>query len=691
MKKLFLAIYFILSVSSLRQAFAGVSTVEEAEISGAEPRAVANQSIEGLPDPNNLDEVRAFFKQRFQNANVSQSTDLGDLNKSNSMDVQHSAEYIQSLQENQKSTFEKIYDQVMGRLDEPQEVFSSDTVFYELVKEQHSTNDENIPNIALVNVKLPNGEQVLAPAREHVPYLLVSYNILPTGLIDVREDIIVVANGEKLKHGLIKLMPKFTTSRSSVKKKIDFELVSVSINDKEIAYKVEEIGDNIKISPKQTYTLEPGVYHYRLHYLLDRKLWYYDDFTEFYTNVSGSYLNLVIASANAIVSVVEGGQFISQTALTGFAKDLTSSNVLVASLAQNALGFASLNPLRAGEGMHILVGLDKNVFIQPGFGRRLSWFVTDYGDILFALLGFLAVFGAYFLSWKGIQKNKFRFKLPFKQTAAFNRYLLENVYDKRSFVSAFLDLYRAKKIDIQKQGRKIVLIKKTDKLNGLSFGLKKVMKNLFLKNDSAIEVSSINALKFHRAEKTYGKYLSRLIKFMSLRVNMLYLFFSSLMLFFVVFAIAYIALNPVETGLILMAGVVVLSFYLWILSHQFSNKAKLYLFKGTAILFVIFTMLFLSVYIHLLAALLIGLTIWVIIKYSNLFGTKEGLIKSKINEIENLRNHLKVNSLVVSKGIEFEMQQANIFAFQMEEEYLKNVDKQKNNKLNLVAEILKTI
>ena len=120
-------------------------------------------------------------------------------------------------------------------------------------------------------------------------------------MIDVQEDVVVIANGKRLKNGLTKSMPKFSTSRSGVKKKIELTLLSVSLNGKEIDYKLQEIGNNVFFVPKEKYELESGIYTYHFHYLLDRKLWYYDTFTEFYVDLASPYDNLVTGSANAII------------------------------------------------------------------------------------------------------------------------------------------------------------------------------------------------------------------------------------------------------------------------------------------------------------------------------------------------------------------------------------------------------
>lgn len=692
MKKHFLAIYFIAAALTSMSANARIIELNDAAKLSDAPKEIILPQPEGMPDPNNLDEVIKFFRTRFKNASVSTADQLGDLNKINSMDIQHGEEYIRQMQEEKKSTFEKIYDQAMGRLSNtPQEdVRSNETTFYEQSAETQprtSTPQQTAPQIPVVNVTLPTGTNILAPAREHIPYMLASFNILPTGLIQVQEDITVVANGQKLKHGVTKIIPKFSTSRANVRKKLDIQLQSVTVNGKEIPYMLEEIGDKIYVKPRQEYDLKPGVYTYSFKYLLDRKLWYYDDFAEFYTDVAGSYWNLVITSANAIVSIPDGKNFLTQNLMVGAPGRLSHRRAVITSLDQNALGFSSTTPLLPGEGMHVLVSLDKNTFIEPGWSRQFAWFITDYGDVLFALAGLAAILISYMLSWNYIKKNKSRLQVRFKRTAPALRYLLNGVYDKTSFVSALLEFFRYQIIDIQKENGTIILIKKTDNLAPLSSSEKKAVNQLFPGEESVISFTDANALKFRRADSALHKGMLRLLKLLSLQLNIGYLLFSAGMLLLSEIAIAQLAVNPLQTAVVLISATATIAFYIWIAKRRFQSKPLNYTVKSIAVLFIVFAILLMSIYIRLVSALLIGAMVYIIFEYSELFNKRSGLMKAKIKEAEDLRRYLSENAANINLGREFAAQQANIFALDLSHDYPLNEQNHHVYKLNLAAEL----
>ena len=691
MKKLFLTICFSLVFITLHSSYARI--VELNDVNNAPKSQVPFSATipDGLPDPNNLEEVVRFFRERFKNASVSRAEDFGDMNQANAVNVQHSAEYIQQMQENNKSTFEKIYDQAMERISDTSQDngLVTGTRFFELapVQSQSAATELQQPNVPVVNAMLPTGRNVLVPAREHIPYMLSSFNILPTGLIQITEDITVVANGQKLKHGVTKILPKYSKSRSGVRKKLDIQLLSVTINNQKIPYVLEEIGDYIIIKPQQKYVLQPGVYNYSFKYLLDRKLWYYDDFTEFYWDVTGSYLNLVITSANAIVSIPDGKNFLTQTVLTGYANRLTHNRAMIAALDDNALGFASTTPVLPGEGMHILVSLDKNVFLEPGIDRYIVWFITDYGDILFALAGFAAVLISYMLSWRYIKRQKKQSNGSFKLTAPTLRYLFKNRFDKTAFSAWLLELYRKNIIDIQQQEQTILLIKKTDDFSSLSRSEKKAMNNLFVGKDSVIAATSANALKFKRAAAAMEKGNKMLVKLLSLQLNIGYLLFSIGMLLLTELAIALLGINPLQTGLVLFSGTLTIAFYMWIMKRRFKSKIVNYAVMILGGLFILFAILLMGVYIKFISALILAMTVFIIFEYSELFGKRGGFIKTKTKNCEELRAYLEGHAHDIAHSHEFAVQQANIFALDLCALYPVNNDIVRNYKLDLAAEI----
>lgn len=700
MNKIFFTICFTILLSLGNTSFARVSEVSQlgaTPTQATEPPVPLNEPVSGMPDPENLEEVISFFKQRIEMSPVSKETDLGQLGAVGITDVQHSQEYVEQLANENKSIFEKIYDQAIKKISgssNQEETAPQELSFYELIPTQTQTDsnpEDLLPNIDVVNVELPGGRKVLAPAREHIPYLLVSLNILPNGLIEVNEEITVIANAQKLKNGLKRIIPKFTTSRAGVRKKLDITLLQTEINNQNIAHILEEIGDNYYIKAKEDYQLPPGVYTYHFRYLVNRKIWQYDDFAELYWDIVGNSWNLVVTSANAVISVPNGQKFLGQNLLIGQGKNLYTNRAVIVSLAENALGFASTTPLLPTEGMHVLVSLDKSFFLKPDLNQYLTWFITDYGTILIALFGFMAVLGSYILSWRYLKKNKPRLFGSFKLTAPLWRSLIKGGFDKRSFVCGILELYRKNIIDIQAQDSTLMLIKRTDQTQNLNQGEKNMLKHFFGPHDSVITLNAQNMLKFKRAEAALGHYTKRMLNLLKWQLNIGYLFFSVLMLISTEIGIAGLSVNPWQTGLILISCTATLIFYIFMLRIPFKNKIKRYILKSISLFFLGAAILFAGVYIGFISALFIAATIFVIFEYSALFGKRGGLLKSKIKEAEELSRFLQSHAGRINTTAEFSLQQPNIFAFDLTPFYKKNVNNAPNYKLDFAEVLEKTL
>lgn len=682
MKKLFLAICFSLLVTAPETLHAKATELKDAaEMQAVEQRAANPQEIvdERIPTGENPAEMENFIKERLQMVVVTKLDENEDLDALKTIDVQHSAEYISALKESKKSTFQKIYDRAMNRIsgntqksrDDLAPVY--DDVYYYTNDNAADTAQQQEewqkPDFAVVDVELPTGEKILAPAKEHIPYMFSKIEILPTGLINVSETVVVIANGEKLKNGLSRAIPKFSTSRINVRHKVDVDLLSVTINGQEIPYKLEEIGNKILLTPKQEYQLQPGIYTYQFDYILDRQLWYYDEFNEFYWDVTGSSWNLVIARAGASVSIPGDQKPLSQNLLIGYPPELTQEGTFVTEGRNNTLGFAAEVPLFIGEGMHLIISIPKSDFLPPDFNKAFSWFVADYGDILFAVFALAAILISYIISWKYITLGYSKQKTGAKKTAPILRYLIKADFDKVSFAAWLLELFRKNIIDIQENDGNILLIKKTDSLGSLNRKERKALSNLFPNKESVIAANAQNMLKFRRAYKLIEKDTQNSIKKLSLKLNFGYLFFSIGMLVLAEIAISLLSVNFTQSILIMLSCTITMAFYVWIMKIKFKSKLLGYFSKGMGALIILFSIMMLSIYIHPVSALLILAIIYAIFAYTSIFAKRSGLIKNNIKEALAYKEYLSQSSESISLGRDFLTQQANILALDIGDKF----------------------
>lgn len=668
MKKLFLTICF--SIIGWQIIDASAKTVAFEDMEAAQAYKASQDNLpppppeDDSPDPRDTRAMEKYIMERLKKATISNLGPTDSMDKPSSVNMQHSDDYIAKMNEKNKSFFERIYDEAINRISSGDtrprgDAQSSGTRYIEL--KQDDMQQFQAPDFPVVTVEFPGGERTLVPAQEHIPYFSTQIEILPNGTASINDTAVVVAAGKKLKNGLSRIIPKISTSREGVSNKIDLNLASVSINGQEVPHKIIEESDSYVIVPEEEYTLEPGVYTYNFQYLVDRQLWQYNDFNEFYWDATGSRWNLIIGKAMVSIRLPGSSKPLSSLVFLGYPDELTSAGTMM-SEHKNVLGFAALVPLYIGEGMHVIVALPKTDFVPADRNRRLTWFLEDYGDILVATVGLLSILISYYLSWKHIAKNNLKNSNSFKRGAPLMRYLAMGVFDKISFAAFLLELYRKNIIDIQRGDKDILLVKRTDNLSSLERKERKAVNALFSRSEAVLALNAANQLKLKRAYKQVEANTLRKVKQLALKLNIGYLLFSIGMLLVAEAAMALLNINSGQAFAVLTACTVTIAFYLWVLKTKFKYRWLGFLGKVFAVIIIDFSVLVMSAYLHLVSAVMILAAVYVIFAYTSVFAKRSGLIKSNVKDAQQYREYLIRNAETIKLGRDFLNQQANILA-----------------------------
>lgn len=640
----------------------------------------AKAEMVDIPDGKSM---REYLTERLKKAIVAKLDDK-DLKKSSSMDVQHSAEYIASQKESQKSTFQKIYESAIDRVTSQNQPERTDIRNENTTVNRQQQAEWEKPNFDVIEIELPpNFEKTLAPALEHIPYFFSDIELTPQGMMNITETIVVVANGVKLKNGLSRAIPKYSTSRIGQRNKIDMTLISVELDGQYIPYRLQETSNDIMIVPAKEYRLPNGVHTYTIRYLVDHKMWYYDKFNEIYWDATGSSWNLVIARAGALVTLPAGAEPLGYSFVLGYPEYLTEAGATIYKADEGSTGFISRRPLFIGEGMHIIASLPPNVFELPSMGRRFSWFINDFGDVLFSIFGFMAILISYSISWSGMNRTNKKQKGNLRKNPVMLRYLLKNGFDKISFGAFLLELFKRNIIDIVKDDGGISLIKKNDNLTGLESREKKAVNSLFINHESVLKIEAKNALKIKRAyklleENTIGKF-----KNFSLKLNIGYLGFSIGMLLIAEVVIAMLKIDRLQAISVLLSGTASITFYIW-----FWGKKSNIILRSFIVIFLLFTIFIMSVFVHPMTALLIAAMVYTIFSYTKLFAKRSGLVKGNIIEAGEFEEFLIRNKENILLGKDFNHQQPSIFALDLADNFPKNANIEKVYRLDVVKDLV---
>ena len=717
MKKFFLAISLCLIALAATPAAADIFPLTSLDQRRPTPRpqsVSAEHNDNWLPNPNDEQAVRTYFKKRFEEVSRSVMDKDTDLNNSVGVDIVHSPEYFKAQEEqNKKGLFQTFYEKALeslgGKLPDSEEtavkqdeqamkaVAQAAQKFYSFAEEQPVAQ----PQIPTVGVTLPSGRRILAPAREHIAYFLSYIDIQANGYLTVEDTITLVANNEKFAYGLSRMFPKYAAKYQ----KIDFMLDSVTVNGTNVPYTAEEIGDNIVIKPKYNQRLEAGVYTYVFRYTVNNKLTTSEQKQFLDWSLTGRPMDILITSANAIISIPSGYDsnlfsgdtkqdaaqaseygFDDVVALVGRAEAMTQRRTRRFDLSRNVVAFSNVTPMLNGEMMHLLAVMDNSVFIK-GFNRDFSHFLTNWGNIFYAFLGLAAILISFVLSLLNLKKDRKKRKYTPSYNGALMRSIMINKYDRVAFVAQILDLFRKNAVDIQQSDNRVYLVKKNLDSAKLTSPERRAVKTLFKKQGNAVEVNNVNNIRFKKAKKILEKVILRQIKKYNIFHNISYVLFSTAMLLITEIFIAFISVNFAQTLIILLATTLMYAFYIWILRHDFKHW---YITIPTKVLtlvamFVIWG--FSSIYIGGICSLLIMLMVTVIFAFTGIFAKQNSFAEEAQDAIRQYKEYLTGNAETINLSRNFVNQQSNVFALDISEYFPQNVGNKSYHRLDEAAEL----
>ncbi len=699
MKKNFFTICFsLILLLPTANCFAKVIPLDSPEMQSAKAQNTPRYSDLKMPNPNDQEAVRSFFKKRFEEAARLELPKGTDLSSPTSVGVIHTPEYYERQKEQKKPFFQKLYEKTLASLNEEEgtssdnntdedqterELATAATRFFTLA--EPDTQTQRQAQFPTVSVALPSGRRILAPAREHIPYFLSYIDIQANGYIKVEDTITVVANNRRLARGLNRVFPKVTGKHQ----KIDFVLEKVTINNREVPYTIEEIGDNIVLTPKYNHKLEPGVYTYKFNYIINNKMQRRKNKIFLDWSITGQPMNIFITSANTIVSVPTGHSFDEIAVVIGSNNRFSGRRTNRFNLASNVVAFSNYTPLFQGERMHVVAMMNKSVFLKD-FDKNFSHFITNWGTLLYAAIGLLAILGSFILSFLNLRHEQKSSKYTPSYNGALMRSISIGKYDRLAFVAQILDLFRKNAIDIKQDNGRVFLYRRDVDGNRLTSVEKRGIKQLFRRKSDVTEVNNANTILFKKSRKIFEKFALKQIKKYRLIHNLSYILFSTAMLMLTEIFIAFISVNVAQTLIILMATTLMYAFYIWILRHRFQRwyialPIKLLILVG---LFVIWA--FSGIYVGGICSFLILIMVAIIFAFTRIFNEHNNFINDAKTAISNYKEYLIGNADTINLSRGFVHQQSNIFTLGISEYFPQNATNKSFYRLD-VADTLKQL
>ncbi|XOU94944.1 MAG: DUF2207 domain-containing protein [Candidatus Kerfeldbacteria bacterium] len=350
-----------------------------------------------------------------------------------------------------------------------------------------------IPTMTLGLNTGPSGEQI------DQFYSVISIN--QDSSITVVEHI--TYNFEKMeRHGIYRTIP-YSYERDGYKYNLRINVLSVvDENNNFLTYTVSKSSGEFEIKIGDADKYVSGVKNYVIEYKVDRAINYFEDYDEFYWNVTGNEWYLDIKKSGALVSLSENisNSELQTACYTGIygseEQDCTVSNI------DEGIEFSSNSTLSSDEGLTVVFGWPKGITIQPDGMQLFLWFMQDNWPIFFPLLIFIVM---YFLWYTRGRDPEVRdtiipiYESPNKMTAGELGTIVDEKVDLKDISATIIQLavkgyIKIKEIDLKKligKSKDYELIKLKDSDGSLIEFEKLVLEGIFGKNDT----KKVSALK----------------------------------------------------------------------------------------------------------------------------------------------------------------------------------------------------
>ncbi len=229
-----------------------------------------------------------------------------------------------------------------------------------------------------------------ASAKERIDQFNVVLDVAKSGDIVVTETIDVTAEGDQIRHGIFRDLPRYYEDHGE-RLLNRYEVLGVQQDGHAEHYETSNEDNAYRILIGDADTLvATGAHEYVIRYRVRSQVRYFDRYDEIYWNVTGTYWEFPIVQARATIILPPGAHITQTAAYTGVLGSMGGDYAYTQSGSQGV--FTATRPLEAEEGMTVAVGFAKGL-IDPPSGATLGWLWWQrYGALAILVASLLGLF-----------------------------------------------------------------------------------------------------------------------------------------------------------------------------------------------------------------------------------------------------------------------------------------------------------
>ena len=382
-------------------------------------------------------------------------------------------------------------------------------------------------------------------SRERVLSFDSQVTVNADSTLDVQETIHVLANREKIRHGIMRDFPTRYPDGSGAIHVVGFHVRGVKRDDKSEPFNVSpwQNGKRVRVG-RGDVDLVPGEYTYVISYRTDHQLGFFTEHDELYWNATG-FWSFPIDKAYAHIALPHGvpPKQVLVSAYTG--PQGGKGTAWTAKVSKTGIAeFVTTAPLRANEGMTIVVGWPKGFVTQPPaqiespsespskrmaipFEFKPGWWKLDviHDDGGRAMLwAALLLLGLYIAAWFAVGRDpeagsvQVVYEPPQQLSPAAMRYLRSLGTDAKTFTCAVVSLASKGYLTIRHDGSAYTLVRTGGELKTTLTADELAVSQLLFVNGPSTAGKQAEAkaqlAEFSNKHPTIGKFVPTLLALM---------------------------------------------------------------------------------------------------------------------------------------------------------------------------------
>ena len=298
--------------------------------------------------------------------------------------------------------------------------------------------------LSAIVVLLALAQPVLA--EEVIRRFISDVTVNADGSLDVRERIVVVAEGNQIRRGILRDFPTQYKDRNGNRVQVGFDVMAVERDGQPENFTVSGIsnGQRIQIGNADVF-LQPGLHSYLIIYRTTRQLGFFADYDELYWNATGNGWTFPIEQAEVIIRLPQGA-VIQQTRIYTGPFGARDSNARVLETGGRIFRAETTRPLGTGEGLTVAVAWQKGIVAPPSESQKQVWWLRDNLGFFLAGLTLAGVLGYFAYAWNRVGRDPPKgtiiplFHPPENLGPAGVRYVWKQGYDDQAFAAAMVGL-----------------------------------------------------------------------------------------------------------------------------------------------------------------------------------------------------------------------------------------------------------